>query len=197
MGDLKSVEIAQAAHTATLIKGGMSSSQWLSFQSAPPSDRMWQGCYVDDYFQGIVVPAPDYRGMEGKRSELIARSDRQLEATCSEYDKAKFVIKHSKSQLQKTHATVWGGELQSEQGWVAGSRTKMDRLLLATQRLLERRSCWIPVVLVERLIGHWVHQLTFQRLGMSLISELYRLLHSRRLGQKRVMLSKGAQDELL
>eukprot|EP00971_Amphidinium_carterae_P319230 6345207-Amphidinium_carterae.3 len=197
MGDLKSVEIAQAAHSATLIRGGMTDRQWLSFQSAPPADRLWQGCYVDDYFQGIAVPAPNYEEMKEARAKLVALSDSRLQATCREYDKAEFVIKHSKSQLQRTHAVVWGGEIQSEQGWVAGSREKMRRLLLATKRLLEQRSCWVPVILIERLIGHWVHQLTFQRLGMSLISDLYRLLHGRRLGQKRVKLSKGAQDELL
>eukprot|EP00971_Amphidinium_carterae_P218096 4329399-Amphidinium_carterae.2 len=197
MGDLKSVEIAQAAHTAVLIRGGMATHQWLSFHAAPPSGNLWQGCYVDDYFQGLVVPAPQVQKFEKQRKALLEASERRLASTCREYSKAEFVIKHSKSQLARTHAIVWGGEIQSEEGWVAGSREKMNRLLVATKMLLERRSRLVPVVLVERLIGHWVHQLTFQRLGMSLVCDLYRLLHRRRLGHKCVVLTRGAQDELL
>eukprot|EP00971_Amphidinium_carterae_P303170 6024150-Amphidinium_carterae.1 len=117
MGDLKSVEIAQAAHTAVLLRGGLTTRQWISFQSPPPADRLWEGCYVDDYFQGIVVPAPDLEGTGAARAALLEQSESRLQSTCSEYKHAEFVIKHSKSQLRRTHAVIWGGELQSEEGW--------------------------------------------------------------------------------
>eukprot|EP00971_Amphidinium_carterae_P260734 5172620-Amphidinium_carterae.3 len=107
-------------------------------------------------------------------------SDLKLADTCAAYDEASFVTKHSKSRLRKTHVTVWGGEIQSESGWVASSREKMD--LAGT---------------ADINIGHWVHQLTFQRLGMCLLDDVYQVLHRRRLNKKLVVLTKGAQDELL
>eukprot|EP00971_Amphidinium_carterae_P113519 2248945-Amphidinium_carterae.2 len=197
MGDLKSVEIAQAAHASVLRKAGMKDTQWLTFMSQPPTDSCWEGCYVDDYFQGVVVPTPsaDPKGTTRAMSERW--SDLKLADTCAGYDDASFVIKHSKSRLRKTHVTVWGGEIQSEGGWVAGSREKLDRLLYTTHRLLLRKGRAVPAKLLEQLIGHWVHQLTFQRLGMCLLDDVYQVLHSRRLNKKMAVLTKGAQDELL
>eukprot|EP00971_Amphidinium_carterae_P278661 5531785-Amphidinium_carterae.2 len=197
MGDLKSVEVAQAAHSAVLKRAGMTDQQWLTFLSPPPCDSCWEGCYVDDYFQGVVIPAPPLDPSGVVRKQVEKWSDRKLADTCKSYDEAEFVVKHSKSRLRVTHTTIWGGELQSEDGWVAGSREKMHRLLFATKRVLECRGRLIPYKLVERLVGHWVHQLTFQRLGMSLLDDIYQLLHKRRLKQRKVLLSKGAHDELL
>eukprot|EP00971_Amphidinium_carterae_P306267 6086479-Amphidinium_carterae.2 len=161
MGDHKSVEIAQASHTAVLRKAGMGDAEWMSFRSAPTSSRCWMGSYVDDFFQGSVVPAESE--CHGVRENLLRVSECKLSAVYDSYDEAGFVIKSSKSQLKRMKATVWGGSIDSTHGLVSGSRDKLNRLLLATKRLLERRGRLVQIKIIEQVVGHWVHQLTFQR----------------------------------
>eukprot|EP00971_Amphidinium_carterae_P140316 2779963-Amphidinium_carterae.3 len=49
MGDLKTVEVAQAAHTTVLLKAGMERHEWMTLTSPCPTHGSWRGCYVDEY----------------------------------------------------------------------------------------------------------------------------------------------------
>eukprot|EP00971_Amphidinium_carterae_P351168 6491953-Amphidinium_carterae.1 len=196
MGDLKSVEIAQAAHTTVLLRAGMQSHEWLTLNSPAPTQGAWRGCYVDDYFQGVVVPAVGHHLAARHRADMLEIGQVKLDRTRQEYERVGFIEKESKTHLHETHAVVWGGEVHSGQRWVAGSRKKMERLLLVTVRVLRSKRKWISVKVLERIIGHWVHQLLFQRVGMALLDDLYSVLNQRRAGKGVVMLTRGALDEL-
>eukprot|EP00971_Amphidinium_carterae_P258329 5127379-Amphidinium_carterae.2 len=195
MGDLKSVEVAQAAHTTVLLKAGMGRHEWLTLNSPCPTHGSWRGCYVDDYFHGVVVPGIHHRLCEF-RTPMLAHSAEKLALTRAAYAADGFVEKEEKSKTHKTHAVVWGGEINSQERWLAGSRAKMEKLLCATLKLLRGRSRLVSTKALERIIGQWVHQLLFQRIAMSLLDDLYRVLHKRRPRRAKVLLTRGAIDEL-
>eukprot|EP00971_Amphidinium_carterae_P063954 1265951-Amphidinium_carterae.2 len=196
MGDLKSVELAQASHTCVLLRAGMGEHEWMTLNASPPCEGSWRGAYVDDYFQGVIVPGAKHP-CRNQRAAMIDICDRKLAHTRQEYARAGFVVKDSKTKVHQTFAVVWGGEINSELRWVSGARDKQQRLLYATHRILTSRRRLIPIKLLERVIGQWVHQLLFQRAAMSLLDDLYVVLHKRRQGKSLVLLSKGAIDELI
>eukprot|EP00971_Amphidinium_carterae_P140317 2779963-Amphidinium_carterae.4 len=122
---------------------------------------------------------------------MLTLSSEKLARTCAAYSTDGFVEKEAKSQL-----VVWGGEINSQQRWLAGSRAKMEKLLCATLKLLRGRGRVVPVKVLERIIGQWVHQLLHQRVAMLLLDDLYRMLHMRRPRRTKVLLTRGAIDEL-
>eukprot|EP00971_Amphidinium_carterae_P037425 735887-Amphidinium_carterae.4 len=169
--------------------------EWLTLNSPVPSQGCYQGCYVDDYFQGVVIPGEKHHAVR-HRQDMLDLSQTKLDRVRKEYDTAGLIVKESKSQLHTTKAVVWGGELDSERRCLSGSRDKLKRLVYVTSKLLRSKRRVVQAKLLERIIGQWVHQLLFQRVGMAFIDDLYKVLHARRTQRRFVVLSKGAVDEL-
>ena len=56
MGDLNSVDVAQATHEGVLKSGGcLAEKHWLKFGRPLPPEKIIEGVYIDDHFVGGIV----------------------------------------------------------------------------------------------------------------------------------------------
>ena len=104
--------------------------------------------------------------------------------------------KPSKREIpgQKTATEVLGLTLFRE-GWLGPSADHLDKLLIATQALLQRRAA-VRVIEVRRLVGSWIWVLLLHRPLLSILEATYVVIAPERRDSEIVCLPQMVTDEL-
>ena len=75
MGDLNSVDVAQATHEAVLSASGCSAAvEKLEYGKPVPRSSVWEGVYVDDHLVVGIVPKHVVDDRSGRDFDLIQQS---------------------------------------------------------------------------------------------------------------------------
>eukprot|EP00971_Amphidinium_carterae_P352836 6492748-Amphidinium_carterae.2 len=182
MGDQKSVDVAQSAHTHSLLAlGALHKEQWMTFGFKPPGRSQWQGAYVDDYCQVTMLPGKSWvPGFANGRQKL--KSQRSRERVYGAYKQVCFQRKESKSVVDQPSGVVWGGELSSERLDLGGPLPKVKGLVRITMSVVRRKRC--AGKHLQRIVGFWTHHMMFRRCGLALFDRIYAYVNA--WGKRRV-----------
>eukprot|EP00971_Amphidinium_carterae_P346744 6488398-Amphidinium_carterae.3 len=178
MGDQKSVDIAQSAHTHSLLAlGALHRDQW---------------AYVDDYAQITLHGGRNMvHGFTNGGQRLKSRLSR--ERVYKAYDHVGFKRKASKSVVDQASGVIWGGELSSERLDVGGPLPKVKALVRITMVVIRRGRC--SGKQLQRIVGFWTHHIMFRRCGLALFDRIYSFVRAD--GSRRVrLLPHFVLDEL-
>eukprot|EP00971_Amphidinium_carterae_P327123 6458298-Amphidinium_carterae.2 len=139
MGDQKAPEVAQLAHAHLLSEFKVFQSKHMVYGEPVPVTNLWQsvGAYA----------TPEARKCESQALGNMYKS----------YSTTGLVRKASKAVTKASTTEVWGVELNDSSKTVGVSAPKRHLLVLATARLVSRRS--VNPMLVQKIIGHWCYVL--------------------------------------
>jgi len=190
MGDQKAAGLTQVAHQHILRdNGGLGDAQWLSFGWAPPRGNIFQGVYIDD---GAVVGVYEPDDADRVRGDVRAERARSMDA----YQRAGIIMKAEKEVVDAAEATVWGGQLSTARQDVGANVEKLGALMIVTLRLIRRAHC--TPLLLQKVLGAWVHVLTFYRPGFCLLDRAFGWCRLPGAGMRRERpLTHAVIDELL
>ena len=167
MGDQKAAHAAQAVHQWSLLgHGALYSKEWLTFGYAPPPGRHWHGVYQDDRVLVSVVPRD-----ESEAQRVLQEAAARTHDVERVYEEVGIVKKAAKSVRGASAATVWGAALDGARGDVGAPVDKASALATLTLRVVQKGLC--SRRLLARVVGTWVHHLSFRRCGLSILSSVF------------------------
>ena len=138
-----------------------------------------------------VVPR-DESAAQRVRQEAAARTHNVEKV----YEEVGIVKKAAKSVRGASSATVWGAALDGARGDVGAPVEKASALAALTLRVVQKGLC--SRRLLARVVGTWVHHLSFRRCGLSILSSVFAWTGARCKDPFRVeVLPNKVMDELL
>jgi len=188
MGDLNSVDIAQATHLGILRGCGcMAPEHSLVYGQPVPESDVLEGVYVDDHLILGRVPKHLVDSDTGPDMKL-------LEASRVGYDVANAPVSSEKSFTRLKNFVAWGTEVRSEAGTAGAPRERRLQLMVLTMLVLLVPG--VNRVLMRSLLGSYVHPFSHSKQLMCLFGRVYKWangLHDKKL----VPLPPDIREELL
>ena len=188
MGDLCAVEFAQSSHLGLVLQcGGLHPHELLRLRSPMPRGPFMGGIVIDD----LVL----LERVTRKAGEAASVASSRLGLIKDKYEKVGLPINLKKEFIDSTTARFWGAEVDGEAGLVRPNSFRVWPLMLVTLRV-----CCLgvsSVSLLESLCGSWISVLMFRRRTLSIMNEIFLVLHSGLPQSAIVRLSEGLVDELL
>lgn len=152
MGDLNSAEVSQVLHQFVLQeKGGLDPDHWMRYGCPPPTGCVWEGVYIDDH--GLVEVI--------KKGGAPVWSQDILHKADEAYAEAGLVTHPGKRTRFDDEGTIWGANLSSQRRSVGTEVEKLNGIAAVT--LLTAFSGIGNATVLHRLIGSWIHPLSFRR----------------------------------
>ena len=188
MGELNSVDVAQATHVGLLKKAGcMSNKDALRYGNPLPRGHVLKGVYVDDHLVVGIVPKHLCHVRIGPDVDLI-------DAPRAAYKAAKAPVSSSKTFDCKTDFVAWGTEVKSEVGIVGAPAKRRLQILVLTLFVLVCPG--VGQKLMKSLLGSFVHSFSHCKYLMSIFSRAFKWVHSLK---KKVMvrIPPDVREELL
>lgn len=188
MGDLCAVEFAQSSHLSLVLQcGGICPTELMRLRSPMPRGPFMGGLVIDD----LVLLE---RVLKKSRGFPTAAS-RRLKTIKQKYKEVGLPVNEKKEFVDATSARFWGAEVDGDAGIVRANSFRVWPLMLVTLRV-----CCLgvsSVSLLESLCGSWISVLMFRRRTLSVLNEIFLVLHSGLLQNDIVRLSEGLRDELV
>ena len=156
MGDLNSVEFAQASHLGLCLQGGVVfPDELISMRSPIPRSPLMLGIVIDDL---VVI---EFVAKELLVGHLEFAADERIEKALAGYAAAGLEANPKKSFRNVNNGKFWGVEIDGKRGLLRSSSSRLWPLIFMTARVA--RLGWSTVKLLECLAGCWVSILTVRR----------------------------------
>ena len=168
MGDSLSVEVGQAAHYGVLreLAGALAPSQTLLYRHLVPRSATIEMLAIDDHIALQKVDRADLaREPELRDSRIFARA---TEA----YEQVGLVLNADKKRRNLVRGVLLGADFDGIRGVVCPPRDRLASLMCLTARVGRKGFC--TLLLLERILGCWVHALMFRRPVFAVVDELFR-----------------------
>ena len=187
MGDLCAVEFAQSSHLSVLLHcHSIYPWELLRLRSPMPRGPFMAGVVVDD----LVLLE---RVVSGLREQCVALQ--RMPLIKAKYAEVGLPTNDKKEFINSTSARFWGAEVDGELGIVRPNSYRVWPLMLITMRVCCLGVC--SVSLLESLCGSWISVLMFRRRCLSVMAEVFEVLHAGLAQNDIVRLSEALKDELL
>ena len=187
MGDLCAVEFAQCSHISIMLQSGaLHPTELLRLRSPVPRGPFVLGLVIDD----LVMLERVLK--DAGASETVA--DVRMKLATEMYDRVNLPTNPSKAFQNARHARFWGAEVDGELGVVRPNSMRLWPLMLITLRVCCLGVCSIS--LLESLAGSWISILMFRRRCMSVMNEVFDVLHCGATSRDVVRLSGTLINEL-
>ena len=188
MGDLNSVEFAQASHLGLCLASKvMSPAELLSMRCPVPRGPLMLGIVIDD----LVAIEMVLKGVAG--SERSSMAKQRIARALAGYEEANLQHNPKKSFADEKCGKFWGIEVDGKRGLLRASSSRLWPLIFMTARVA--RLGWSTVKLLECLAGCWVAILTVRRRLLCVMDIIFEPLGLPDPNQV-IQLSPGLIDEL-
>ena len=188
MGDLNSVDVAQATHEGVLTASGcLAAAEKLEYGNPVPRSSVWEGVYVDDHLVVGIVPKHKVAEESGPDYDLILRSREG-------YKSWELPTSDKKSYTLQKKFVAWGTEVDSDKGTAAAPLDRRIQLFYLT--LLVLSGPGITLKMFQSLLGSYVHPFSHRKELMCVFSRSYRWLQTLSVGRV-YKVPHDIRDELL
>eukprot|EP00971_Amphidinium_carterae_P070652 1397250-Amphidinium_carterae.1 len=207
MGDMKSLDVAQAVHQHVLLEGdcgslqdqerdeldtAMHESRWLTYGWPVPGSVHWQGAYVDDLLLATIQSASLNALLGIDAAQEHARIVKRVR---DRYTEVGLIRKEEKAKEGLEEAEVWGCAVSSSRQTVGVSQARRGQVMRAVAVAVEGNA--IVPAQMELLLGHLTYCLMFRRPLMRVLGRVYSWLAAHKHQRCAVPIPWGVRDELL
>lgn len=169
MGDTNGVDVAQATHESLLRNAGcLKPSNTLIYGKTFPSDKTFEGLYIDDHLAFQVTDKKPLRDRGVAGDELLMHQSRQA------YDKWNLPRSKKKSFDKEYCFKAWGTQVNSECGSVSTPPEKLRQIEALTASLLHLGKATKKSL--QKLVGVFIHPFMHRRDCMCIFHHIYRYI---------------------